>query len=96
MSFFEALLAGNVHNKVVCRIFSHSFWCSKKKKKCVIKSREMFSFLPLINNSVTIGLIFLLLTISTFISSKMINILRFLFEFHSLMFFKKSAVSYEY
>ena len=30
---------------------------------CVIKTREIFNFLPLINNSVTIGLSFLLLSI---------------------------------
>ena len=35
----------------------------------------MFSFLPLINNSVTIGLSFLLLSISAIISSKIINVL---------------------
>ena len=34
----------------------------------------MFSFLPLINNSVTNGLIFLLLRISAIISSKTISI----------------------
>ena len=39
----------------------------------------MFSFLPLINNSGTIGLGFFLLSISTIISPKTINILRFLF-----------------
>ena len=44
----------------------------------VIKTREMFSFLPLINNSVTIELNFLILSISAIISSKTINILRFL------------------
>ena len=37
----------------------------------------MFNFLPLINNSVTTGLDFLLLMISAIISSKAINVLRF-------------------
>ena len=37
----------------------------------------MFNFLPLINNSVTIELSFLLLIISPMISLKTINILRF-------------------
>ena len=36
----------------------------------------MLSFLPLINNSVTIGLSFLLLSTSAIISSNTINILR--------------------
>ena len=49
------------------------------KKDCVIKTREIFSFLPLINNSVTIGLTFILLSISAIISSKRINILCSLF-----------------
>ena len=48
------------------------------KFDCVIKTIEMFNFLLLINNSVTTGFIFLLLIISTIISSKTINILRFL------------------
>ena len=38
------------------------------KYNCVIKTREMFSFLHLINNSVTIGLSFLLQGISAIIS----------------------------
>ena len=42
---------------------------------CVIKTREMFNFLPLINKSVTIELSFLLLIISAIISPKTINIL---------------------
>ena len=41
---------------------------------------EMLSFLPLINNSVTIGLSFLLLSISEIVS-KTINILHFRFTF---------------
>ena len=47
------------------------------KSECVTKTREMFSFLPLINNSVTIGLSFLLLSVLAIISSKTINIFRF-------------------
>ena len=42
----------------------------------VIKTREMFSFLPVINNSIIIEFSFLLLMISAIISSKNINILR--------------------
>ena len=37
------------------------------KHYCVIKTREMFSFLPLIDKSFTIELRFLLLSISTII-----------------------------
>ena len=39
---------------------------------CVINAREIFSFLPLINNSVAIGLNILLLIISPITSSKML------------------------
>ena len=44
---------------------------SSLKYDCVIKTIEMFNFLPLINNSVTTGLSFLLLIISSIISSKL-------------------------
>ena len=44
-----------------------------------MKAVEMFSFLPQINNSVTIGLSSFLQSISAVIASKMTNILRFLF-----------------
>ena len=47
------------------------------KYDCIIKTIEMFNFLPLINSSVTIEFSFLLLIISPIISSKNINILRF-------------------
>ena len=40
----------------------------------MIKTREIFNFLPLINNSVTIGLSFLLTSISAVISLNAINI----------------------
>ena len=43
------------------------------KYDCVIKTIEMFNFLPLINNSVIIEVSFLLLIISAIISSKTIN-----------------------
>ena len=49
--------------------------------------KDMFSFQPLINNSVTIGLIFSLLSISVIISSNTINILHFLPELYSLIIF---------
>ena len=44
----------------------------------VIKTRAIFNFLPLINNSVTIEFSFLLLIISAIISSKAINTLHIL------------------
>ena len=47
------------------------------KYDCVIKTIEMFNFLPLINSSVTIGLSFLLLIISAIIPSKKNNTSRF-------------------
>ena len=53
---------------------------------CVIKTIEIFSFLPLRNKSVTIEFSFLLLIISAIISSKTINILRSLSILYSLIF----------
>ena len=46
------------------------FWNKAFLKKTI----EIFSLLPLINNSVTIGLIFFLLSISAIISSNTTNI----------------------
>ena len=46
------------------------------KYDSVIKTREMFNFLPLINNSVTNEFSFLLLIISAIILSKTINMFR--------------------
>ena len=45
-----------------CVVFSLTSF-DTLKYHCVIKTVEMFNFLPLINSSVTIGLIFLLLII---------------------------------
>ena len=56
----------------------------------------MFSFLPLINNSVIFGLSFLLLSMSAIISSKTINILRLLFGFYSSMFSETLSLLFEY
>ena len=55
---------------------------------CVIKTREMFTFLPLINNTVTIESRFLLLSVIAIISSKTINtffscILQWFYKYHS-------------
>ena len=69
------------HNIIAQRIYSDIFWQSKMK--LCNKKREMLSFLPLINNSVTMGLSFLLLSISAIKSSKAINILRLLFRLYS-------------
>ena len=56
----------------------------------------MFSFPPLINNSVAIGLSFLLLSISAIISSNTTNIFRLLFGLHSAIFLSISSISFEY
>ena len=61
------------------------------KYDSVITTREMFNFLPLINNSVIIEFSFLLLIISVIISSKTINILRSLSVLYSSIFFKHLA-----
>ena len=55
----------------------------------------MFIFLPLLINSVTIGLSFLLVIISAIISSKTINILRFLFRFYFLCFVSCGFLAYK-
>ena len=47
------------------------------KYDCVIKTIEMFNFLPLANNSVTTEFSFLLLIITAIISSKTINFYAF-------------------
>ena len=58
------------------------------KYGCVKKAREMFSFPPLINNSVTIWLTFLLLSISATISSKRLIIYVFYLGCSSQFFCK--------
>ena len=65
----------NFHNKKVCRIYLKSL--GTLKYDWVIKTIEILSFLPLINNSVTTGLSLLLLIISAIMSSNTIIILRF-------------------
>ena len=52
----------------------------------LIKAREIFDFLPVINNSVTTGLSYLLLTISAIILPNTINIVSFLFGLYSSIF----------
>ena len=54
----------------------------------MIKTREIINFLPLIYNSVNIGLRFLLLTVSPMILSKTINIFRFYLHFILKYFYK--------
>ena len=56
------------------------------KYDCVIKTGEIFNFLPLINKSVTIEFSFLLLIISAIKSSKTINILSSLSVLYSSIF----------
>ena len=49
----------------------------------MIKTKQMFTFLPLINNSVTIGLSCLLVNMPAIISSKTLNILSLTFGLYS-------------
>ena len=65
------------------RIYSSIFGTAEQD--CAIKTRETFSFLPRKNNSVTNGLLFLLLSISRIMSSKTVNILRHSFGLYSSM-----------
>ena len=62
----------------------------------MIRTSEMFSFLPVVNNSITIIKSFLLISTLAIISSKAIYILRFLFGFYSLIFLRISSISFEY
>ena len=56
------------------------------KQDYIIKTTEMFGFLLLINNSVTIGLWFFLLSISGIISSNTVNDLRFSYGLYSSIY----------
>ena len=88
------LFAWNFYNEIVFRVHSNVF-CTAKLD-CVIKTREIFSFLFLKNNSVPIGLTFLLLSISAIIWSKTVNILRLLFGLYCSVFLWISSISFEY
>ena len=72
-NLLKLLFVCTFDNKIMSRIYFNIFWQSKIR--LCNKTREMFSFLPLRNNSVTIRLNFLLLSISAIISSKTVNIL---------------------
>ena len=76
MQFAKVLLLGIFIMKKYVEFNLTSF--GTLKYDCVIKTIEILSFLPQINNSVTIGFNLLLLIISAIISSKTINILSFL------------------
>ena len=85
MQFIEVLFLFAIFMiKKKSRIYSTSF--GNLKYDCVIKTIEIFNFLPLINNSVTTGLSFLLLIISAIISSKTINTLHLFPRFYSSIF----------
>ena len=56
------------------------------KFDCVIKTKEIFSFLPLINNSVTIEFSFLLLIMSAIVLLKKMSILCSLSTMYSPIF----------
>ena len=71
------------------------FWHSKRR--LCKKTREMRNCLPLINNSVAIGLSFLILSISAIISSKMMNSLFFYLVYPYQYFYKyQSFESFKY
>ena len=42
----------NIHNKIVRRVWYNIFWYNKKE--CMIKTRERFSFLPLLTIGVSL------------------------------------------
>ena len=69
-----------------CGAFSQNSFGTLKYDS-VIKTIETLSFLPLITNSVTTGLSFLLLIISAIVSSKTINTLRFFLRLYPSIFF---------
>ena len=73
-NFFKFSFIWNCHYKKHVLSSITCFKCD-----CIIKAREIFIFPSLINKSGTISLRFLSLCISEIISSKTINILRFLF-----------------
>ena len=62
----------------------------------MVKTREIFNFHPLINNSVTIGLSFLLLSMSAMISSNATDIFRFLYGLYFSISLSVSSISFEY
>ena len=63
------------------------------KWNCVIKAREMCSFLPLINSSVTYGLPFYYLAYQQSFHQKTIYILRFLFGLYFSRFLLRPSIS---
>ena len=78
MQFDKISFVSNFHDEIMCRIKSNNFWYIKTR--FCNKNKRMFSFLPLINNSVTIGLDLLLLHIlKIMLSNNGINIFRFIF-----------------
>ena len=82
--FVEALFFCNFYNKKGAVFIPTSV--GTLKYDCVIKTRGVFSFLLLINNSFTILLSFSLFCISAVISSKKIKVYRFFFGLYSSMF----------
>ena len=67
-----------------------------QEKDYVTKAREMFTFVCLINNWVTDGLSFLLLSIPATKLSKGINDLRFLFELNSSIILQVSSIPFDF
>ena len=85
MQFVEALVCLEIFEIKYCAEFSLIFYGTAKVRLCN-KTRETVNFLPLINNSVSIALSFLLLSISAIISSNTIKILHSLFRPYSSIF----------
>ena len=85
MQFVEVFFYSEFPNKNMCRI-SPNILFDTLKYDCVTKTIEIFKFLPLVNNFVTIELSFLSLIISGFISSKTSNILRSFPRLYSSIF----------
>ena len=93
-NFLKFSCIRNLDNKIVSRIQSKIFW--HRKIRLCHRNKSNAQFVPIINNSVTIGLNFLLINISGIISSKTINISRFLFGFYSSIRLQISYISFEH
>ena len=83
--FFKSSLLFGIFMTKKCVEFSLTSF-GTLKYDCVMKTIEMFNFLPLKTNSVTTGINFLSLIISAIMSSKTINSLPFLPRLYSSIF----------
>ena len=92
--FWSSLLFGIFTIKKYVQFSLTSYGTLKNDR--VIKTREIFNFLPVINSSATIWFSFLLLIISAIISSKSINTLFSSPRLYLLIFLEISWISFEY